>query len=328
MAAALSVAVVTELAHAAGYATTPTVTWLASAVPTASSVDLARVVATDSPGRRTWAATGPCAVKSNALTTRKATGTCRLELRIAPTARFAAIVVTSNVQIRKRVELNVHVAASLTRVVTDLGAAFSARFLNVSMKFNFAGSSTLATQIQNGAPADVVAMADDTSMDKLVASGDVKRADVATLAYNELAILVPRGNPAKIGSLSDLTRSGLRVVMCDVAQPCGKYAATALSKAGVSLNPASREASASGVVSRVATGEADAGIAYVTDGLVSGDKVDPVRIPAEANVQATYPLARVADPSSGDAALVATFVAFARGPVGDDLLRRAGFIVP
>ena len=225
-------------------------------------------------------------------------------------------------------ELNVHVAASLGRVFTALGKEFEAENPGVTVRFNFAGSSTLATQIRQGAPADVVVMADSANIDTLVVGGDVRRSNISDLAYNELAILVERGNPAKIDSLDDLDQPGLRVVTCDEAQPCGRYATSMLARAQVVVVPASREANAAAVVSRVANGEADAGIAYLTDGLAPDDDVDAVRIPESLNVTTNYPIAPMADPASGDDDAVATFVAMARGAVGDRLLTEAGFTLP
>jgi len=225
-------------------------------------------------------------------------------------------------------ELNVHVAASMSGVFTQLGEVFESRFSDVSVKFNFGGSAALATQIQQGAPADIVVMADSDNIQKLVTSRDVKKKDVFDLARNKLAILVPRGNPERIRSIDDLTRSDLKVVLCDSSQPCGKYADVALEQGNIALKPASREANATAVVARVANGEADAGISYVTDGLVADDKVDAIRIPDSLNVVASYPLAIVARPSSRDSAAITAFVAMARGPIGDKLLRDAGFELP
>ena len=314
-------------ARATNYAAAPEIAWLASSLPTSSKVDLAKVATIDSPGRKQWAASGACAIKKNALATTKA-GRCRVAVKVAASAGYSAASSSTTLQVAKSSELNVLVASSLTTAFTDLGSVFMARYLNVSVKFNFAGSSTLATQIQQGAPADLVVMADTANMDKLVTSNIVASGDVTTLVNNKLAILVARGNPAKIASLADLTKSGLKVVLCDVSQPCGKYAATVLGNAKVTLAPASREASASAVVSRVATGEADAGIAYITDGLVAGDKVDPVAIPESLNVVATYPIASLKAPSSRDTSAIAAFLAMARGAVGDSIFAKAGFIVP
>lgn len=231
-------------------------------------------------------------------------------------------------QAGKTTELNVHVAASMSAVFTSLGDAFEDQFPDVSLKFNFGGSATLATQIQQGAPADIVVMADSSTIEKLIASGDVRSSDVADLAYNRLAILVQRGNPEKIKSLADLTRPDLAVIQCDSSQPCGAYADTLLSRGNFALKAVSREANASTVVARVASGEADAGISYITDGLAAGDKVDVVSIPESLNVAANYPMAVVAEPSSRDSSAIAAFVSMARGALGDELLRNAGFELP
>jgi molybdate transport system substrate-binding protein len=247
---------------------------------------------------------------------------------VAVARGYSAASSTATLQVAKKSDLNVYAAASLADALGRVGEAFTNRYLNISVKFNFAGSSTLITQIQQGAPADIVIAADTSNIDKLVASGLVATNAVVTLVNNKLAILVPRGNPAKISSLADLTRSGLKVVLCDTSQPCGKYATTALANAKIVLTPAGREASASAVVSRIASGEADAGIAYVTDGLVSGDKVDPVVIPEAVNVVATYPIAALKSPSTRDVSAIGAFIAMARGSVGDAIFSKAGFIVP
>ncbi len=225
-------------------------------------------------------------------------------------------------------ELNVHVAASLSSVFEELGDQFALQFPDVTIRFNFAGSSTLVTQIQEGAPADVVVMADSANMDKLVSSGEVNAQDVGDLARNELAILVENGNPLGITSLDDLTRPDLRVVLCDEAQPCGRYALQMLDAEEIDLAPASREASATAVLSRVANGEADAGIAYVTDGMLPDDDVEPVRIPSSVNVTTNYPIAKMAQPSSSNTTAVEAFITLVRGPSGDEVLTDAGFTLP
>jgi len=118
------------------------------------------------------------------------------------------------------------------------------------------------------------------------------------------------------------------VVLCDSSQPCGAYADTSLSRGNLALTAASREANASAVVARVASGEADAGISYVTDGLAAGDSVDVVSIPESLNVAANYPMSVIAEPSSRDSSAIAAFVSMARGALGDELLRNAGFELP
>lgn len=225
-------------------------------------------------------------------------------------------------------ELNIHVAASLSGVFTELGEEFEAQFPDVRITYNFAGSSTLVTQIQQGAPADIVVMADSANIDELVTSGDIDAKDVADLALNELAMLVAENNPSSITTLGDLADGNKRVVLCDEAQPCGRYATTVLATAGVELAPVSREANAAAVVARVANGEADAGIAYLTDGLVADDGVEAVRIPASLNVVTNYPIAALAEPSSGNSDAVRAFIDLARGPIGERILTDAGFSLP
>ena len=311
----------------ASNASVPTVSWLASSVPTASRIDLGKIMTTNSTGKQNWVTTGSCAVKASVLTTTKE-GKCQFELSIAATKKHSAAKSSTVIQVKKKTEINVLAAASLATAMTELGNAYMSKFLNVTVKFNFAGSSTLVTQIQNGAPLDVFAPADTINMDKLLATGEINRASVTTLVNNKLAILVPRGNPAKILTLNDLTRGGLRVVLCDLSQPCGRYAATILTSAKVSFAVASREASSSGVVLRVANGEADAGIAYITDGLVSGDKVDPVKIDDSINVIASYPIGVAAKPTTKDLGAISAFVALAKSETGQKIFTDKGFLLP
>jgi molybdate transport system substrate-binding protein len=220
------------------------------------------------------------------------------------------------------------VTASLANSFEKIGKVFMAKFLNVSVRFSFAGSATLVTQIQQGAPVDIVAMADTINMNKVLSSGDIDQKSVSIVALNKLAILVQRGNPQKIETLSDLARSGLKVVLCDLAQPCGKYAESVLSKANVSFTVVSREASASGVVSRIGLGEADAGVAYLTDGLVAGDKVDAVKIADSLNLTAEYPIGVAAKPATKDKSAIVAFIATTKSSVGRKVLVENGFILP
>jgi len=307
--------------------TLPTVSWLATSVPESSRIELSRIFETNSRAQMKLITQGSCAVTGNYLTTTKV-GTCKLELRLSSTPKFAAIISRSTLQVKKKSELNVLVATSLANSFEKIGKVFTARFLNVSIRFNFAGSATLVTQIQQGAPVDIVAMADTINMNKVLSSGDIDQKSVSILARNKLAILVQRGNPQKIETLSDLTRSGLKVVLCDLAQPCGRYAADVLSKANVSLIVASREASASGVVSRIALGEADAGIAYLTDGLVAGDKVDAVKIAEIFNLLAEYPIGVATEPTTNDNSAIVAFISMTKSLVGRKVLAENGFILP
>ena len=312
---------------AKSYATTPTVTWLAISVPVSARIELSKIVETDSNAQMKLITQGSCVANSKFLTTTKV-GRCKIEIQLSATPKFAAITSAAIVQVKNRTELNVLAAASLGNSFESIGKIFMAGFLNVSMKFNFAGSATLATQIQQGAPVDIVAMADIANMEKVLASSDISRKSVTTLVRNQLAILVQRGNPQKIYSLGDLTRRQLKVVLCHLAQPCGKYAATVLTKANVSFAVASREASASGVVLRVGLGEADAGIAYITDGAVTGDKVDAVKIADGLNLIFEYPIGVAVKPTTNDTAAISAFMAMVKSSVGRKVFAENGFLLP
>jgi molybdate transport system substrate-binding protein len=307
--------------------TKPTVSWLASSVPDSSRIELSKIFETNSTAQMRLVTQGSCAVKGNFLTTTKV-GNCKIELKLNSTPKFTATTSVVIIQVKKKTELTVLVTASLTDSFEKIGEVFMSRYLNVSVRFNFAGSATLVTQIQQGAPVDIVAMADTINMNKVLSSGDVDKESISILARNKLAILVQRGNPQKIKTLSDLTRSGLKVVLCDLAQPCGKYASTVLSKANVLFAVASREASASGVVSRIGLGEADAGIAYLTDGLVAGDKVDAVKIADNLNLIAEYPIGVATKPKTKDKSAIVAFIAMTKSSVGRKVLAENGFILP
>ena len=187
--------------------------------------------------------------------------------------------------------------------------------------FNYAGSQTLASQIAQGAQADVFASADTAHMKTLQDAGllaDPPR----VFAHNRLEIAVERGNPKGIHSLADLARSGLVVVLADPSVPAGKYAQQALAKAGVTVHPASLEPQVTGVLSKVALGEADAGIVYVSDIVTSGN-VDGIAIPDAQNVIADYPIARLdaAQNKSGADA----FITYVLSSQGQAILVGAGF---
>ena len=181
--------------------------------------------------------------------------------------------------------ITVFAASSLTDAVSRIGADFEKAHPGVMLHFTFAGSSTLAAQIEQGAIGDVFASADQPTMQKLVQAGLVSGAPLV-FARNHLQIVVARGNPEHISGLADLSRAGLVVVLCAPAVPCGRYAGQALERAAVTVRPASQEADVKAVVSKVALGEADAGIVYVTDVKAAGTTVQGVDIPARFNVTA------------------------------------------
>jgi molybdate transport system substrate-binding protein len=217
--------------------------------------------------------------------------------------------------------ITVLAASSLTKGFTALGTEFEAEHAGTKISFSFGSSSELETQIEQGAPADVFASADQKNMDKLVAA----KANATTpvdFVKNKLEIAVEKGNPKQITSLADLTRAGVIVVLCDPSVPCGKFADEVLANAKVSLTPKSREASVKATLSKVELGEADAAIVYVSD-VASSGKVDGVQIPDGVNVVTTLPIVALKD--SKDSAVAQAWVDFVVAHA-NELVDRYGFL--
>lgn len=221
--------------------------------------------------------------------------------------------------------INVFAAASLTGAFKEEGTAFAAAHRGTTVTFNFAGSAALVTSIGNGAPADVFASADPPNMQKLVASGSAAGSPV-TFASNKLQIVVPAGNPKGLRGLSDLANPGTVTVLCAPAVPCGNYAGQALGKAGVKLTARSQEQDVNAVITKVSTGEADAGIVYVTDVTAAGSRVQGVDIPDQQNVVASYPVAPVKGGANPEGARA--FIDFLLSSAGQAILARYGFARP
>ena len=217
--------------------------------------------------------------------------------------------------------LTVFAASSLTDAFTRIGADFQTAHPGTTVHLTFAGSSTLAAQIQQGATGDVFASADQATMQRLVDAGLVSGSP-SIFARNRLQIVVAPGNPRHIGGLADLSQAGLVVLLCAPSVPCGRYATQALHAAGVTVTPASQEADVKAVVSKVALGEADAGIVYVTDVKAAGAGVQGLDIPARFNVTADYPIAVLQD--SQQAALARAFTNYVLAG-GQQILARDGF---
>ncbi len=217
-------------------------------------------------------------------------------------------------------QLTVLAAASLTDAFKDEGQAFQKRYPGTHVDFSFGASSALAVQVEQGAPADVFASADQTNMDKV--AGQVAGAQ-RVFAGNRLQIAVPAGNPKHIASLAGLARPDVVLVLCAPQVPCGSYAKQAFQKAGVAAAPRSLEADVRSVLTKVATGEADAGIVYTTDVRSAAGKVQGVDIPDSQNVPATYPVGALRSASNPRAAAV--FVDFLVSPDGQTILQRHGF---
>ncbi len=218
--------------------------------------------------------------------------------------------------------LTVLAASSLSESFAELGRRFEAAHPGATVTFNFAASSSLARQLVEGAPGDVLATADETTMGQAL-DGDAVRSPTV-FARNRLAIVTRAGNPDGVGGLPDLARPGLVVVLCAREVPCGRLAQEALTNAAVTVRPASSEENVKAVLGKVVLGEADAGIVYVTDVEAAGDEVAGVEIPDEHNVVASYPMA-VATAAANPVAARA-WIDFVLGPVGQEVLARYGFL--
>lgn len=221
--------------------------------------------------------------------------------------------------------LVVYAAASLQEPFEELGEQFEATHEGVDVQFSFAGSSTLVAQIQEGAPADVFASADTSTMDRLVDAG-LQGETPVDFATNTLMIAVPPGNPAGITDLASLTEEGLALVVCAPEVPCGAATRAVEQSAGLEFSPVSEEQSVTDVLSKVTSGQADAGLVYVTDVEKAGDEVEGIAFPASDSAANTYPITTV--DGSADASRAAEFVDLVTGESGRQVLAEYGFSGP
>ncbi|WP_040537117.1 molybdate ABC transporter substrate-binding protein [Gordonia namibiensis] len=218
--------------------------------------------------------------------------------------------------------LDVSAAASLKKTFTAIAEEFEKQHAGVDVRLSFDGSSTLANQIQQGAPADVFASADEKSMAKL---GGLA-VDPKIFATNTLVIVTARGNPLGVNSFADLAKPGVTAVVCQSAQPCGAATDVVEKNTGITIDAVSEEQSVSAVLTKVTAGQADAGVVYVTDARAAGDQVAMVTDPAFADVVNAYPIATVDGAEDGE--LGTQFVDLVLGESGQRILRDAGFGAP
>jgi molybdate transport system substrate-binding protein len=222
-------------------------------------------------------------------------------------------------------DLTISAAASLTKAFDEIAAAFEAANPGVDiLPIEYDGSSTLATQIIEGKPVDVFASADEANLQKVVDAGLIT-IDPVLIATNTLVIAMPAGNPGGVEVLADLADPALKVVLCDTEVPCGKAAIKLLDLDGVGVTPVSLEQNVTAVLTKVAAGEADAGLVYATD-VAGRDDVESI-VPERADeVINKYPIAAL--DGAPNAAVAAAFVAFVAGPEGQAILARLGFGAP
>lgn len=270
------------------------------------------------------AATKTTKPRARATTTNRAANTVAPTTTAVATTLASAPATTATATVPPATgSITVFAAASLTASFTDIAAAFEKANPGAKVTLNFAGSSTLVTQITNGAPADVFASADAANMDKLVNAKVIQGAPLI-FTKNKLMIVVPKGNRMRLKGLADLASPDVIVVLGAVGVPAGDYARQILAKAGVTVNPKSLESSVSAIVSKAALGEIDAGIVYATDVAIDDYRVDGVAIPAPQNVTATYPIGALA--SSKNPAAATAFVAFTQTSAAQAILAKYKFL--
>jgi molybdate transport system substrate-binding protein len=206
-----------------------------------------------------------------------------------------------------------------------MGKEFEESHDGVRVEFSFAGSSDLVAQIQQGAPADVFASADTANMEKLTAD-DLIGSGPENFASNTLEIAVPPDNPADIASLQDLTRPGVNLVICAPEVPCGAATQKVADAAGLTFEPVSEEQSVTDVLNKVVTGEADAGLVYVTDVKAATDTVKGITFPESEDAVNIYPIGTTADRKNTD--LAQEFMDLVLGDTGQSILEDAGFAKP
>jgi len=221
--------------------------------------------------------------------------------------------------------LTIYAGSSLTSTFTELGKKFEASHEGVTVTFSFGGSADLVAQIQQGAPVDVFASADTANMDKAVAD-DLVEDDPVDFASNTLQIAVPPDNPAGVSSLQDLAKPGTTLVVCAPEVPCGAAAQTVEESSGVTIEPVSEEQAVTDVLTKVESGQADAGLVYVTDVRSAGDRVKGVAFPESSEAVNSYPIAVLSASENGD--MAQEFLDLVTGTEGQTALAAAGFAKP
>lgn len=248
----------------------------------------------------------------------------RLVLLAACALALAGCAATPRATVGEDTRLTIFAAASLQGAFEEIADLFEDEHPGVAVDaIRYDGSSTLATQLIEGAAADVFASADEPNMQKVVDAGLAAPATV--FATNTLTVVVPAGNPAGVTGLPDFARADPVIVQCAHEVPCGAAADRLLAGAGITAAVDSYEQNVTAVLTKVAAGEADAGLVYVTDAAGRGD-IDTVATAGVDAVVNRYPIAALSGASEPDDA--AAFVAFVRGPAGQQVLAARGFGAP
>ncbi|MEP6464322.1 MAG: molybdate ABC transporter substrate-binding protein [Frankiaceae bacterium] len=215
-------------------------------------------------------------------------------------------------------------AASLKEAFTTLAAQFRAARPGTTVKLSFGASSALAQQIVSGAPVDVFASASPKNLQQVVTAGGASTS--STFAKNVMEIAVPPANPGKVTGVADLSKRGVEVALCQPQVPCGATAATVFTNAKVTVKPVTLEADVKSTLTKVQTGEVDAGVVYVTDVRAAGARVKGIPIPTGVNASTEYPIAALS--KAPNAAGAQAFVDYVLSPAGQQVLTADGFQKP
>ena len=216
-------------------------------------------------------------------------------------------------------------AASLTEVYGDLATRFEALHPNVTITQSFGGSSALAAQIVQGAPADLFATANEATMKTVTDAGLTDETPIV-YATNVLTLIVPPSNPAGVKTITDLVKPNVKVALCDKTVPCGSAAITLLAAENLKVTPVTLETDVKAVLTKVELDEVDAGLVYVTDAQVASTKVKQIPVADAANVVNTYPIALLKSSTNKPAATA--FEKFILSKTGLVALKKAGFGTP
>jgi molybdate transport system substrate-binding protein len=221
--------------------------------------------------------------------------------------------------------VKVFAAVPLKSAFTLLAGKFQADNPGATVEFDFATSSQLANELAQGAAADIFASADNAQMDTVVKAG-LTGSDPVNFATNTLVIVTAPGDPKQIHFFADLVKPGIRVAVCQSPMPCGVATQHIEDNAGLQLSPASEESTVSAVLNKVTSGEADAGLVYLTDARKAGNVIDTVDFPESAEAVNVYPIAVLKHASQP--ALAQKFVNLVVSPTGEKVLNQAGFAGP
>jgi molybdate transport system substrate-binding protein len=231
---------------------------------------------------------------------------------------------TSGAGSSARGSVTVLAAASLTEAFGTLAKRFEAAHPGVTVRLSFGASSALAQQINAGAPADVFASAAVKNMRQVISAGGARTS--TDFVSNVMEIAVPPGNPAHIAGIADLARPGVKVALCQRQVPCGATAYQVFGRAGITVRPVTEEADVKSALTKVETGEVDAGMVYLTDVRAAGSKVKGIPIADSVNASTEYPIAALSKAANPDAA--AAFVAYVLSAAGQAVLAADGFEKP